>query len=79
MIHLSIQDQIDGNNKVAELREAIGQEFSDNHSSTFRCRLVSISPDGNYCIVDEVDAWGKPAKNFGVRQPSWLTWNAMFY
>jgi len=79
MIALSIQDKFDGSNKVQELRNAIGKEFSDNYSSTLRGRLVSVSADGNHCIIDEVDAYGKKAKEFGKRRPSWLIWNAMFF
>jgi hypothetical protein len=36
MVNLSIQDSIDGHNKIQMLKEAIGKEFSDNHSSTHR-------------------------------------------
>ena len=79
MIALSIQDQFDGSSKVQDLREAIGKEFSDNYSSTLRSRLVSVSADGNHCIVDEVHAYGKPAKELGKRRPSWLIWNGLFY
>jgi len=79
MIALSIQDEFDGSNKVQELREAIGKEFSDNYSSTLRGRLVSVSADGNHCIIDEVDAYGKKAKEFGKRRPSWLIWNMIYF
>ena len=79
MIQLSIQDQFDGSTKVQDLREAIGQEFSDNYSSTLRSKLISVSADGNHCIVDEVTAYGKKPKEFGKRRPSWLIWNSMFF
>ena len=49
MINLSIQDQFDGTGKIAELRSAVGQEFSDNRSSTGRSRLIAVSVDGNTC------------------------------
>lgn len=79
MIPLSIQDKFDGLNKIADLRGAIGQEFSDNYSSTCRSKLISVSADGDHCIVDEIDAYGKKAKEFGKKRPSWLIWNSMFY
>jgi hypothetical protein len=81
MINLSVQDQVDGKGKIAELRGAIGQEFSDNRSSTSRSRLVAVSVDGNTCTVEEVRSeYNKREPKFGHKtQPSWLTWNSMFY
>ena len=43
MISLSVQDKFDGLNKIGDLRGAIGQEFSDNYSSTCRSVLVAVS------------------------------------
>jgi hypothetical protein len=81
MINLSVQDQVDGLNKVSDLRGAIGQEFSDNRSSTSRSRLIAVSDDGNTCTVEEVRSeYNKREPKVGYKtQPSWLTWNSMFY
>jgi hypothetical protein len=83
MIALSIQDKFDGSTKVQDLREAIGQEFSDNRSSTLRSKLVSVSADGNTCVVKEVaspyKSGNQSPKPGTSKQPSWLTWNAMFF
>ncbi len=83
MINLSIQDSIDRKGKVGELIAAIGTEFSDNHSSTCRSILLSVSASGNICEVQEVAntssflSHRKPRP--GVKQvPSWLVWNSMF-
>jgi hypothetical protein len=64
--------------KLDELRGGIGSEFSDNHSATLRSKLLEVSECGNVCTVISVDAYGKQG---GVvsKQPSWLTWNAMFF
>lgn len=83
MIQLSIQDKFDGSTKVQDLRDAIGQEFSDNYSSTLRSRLVSVSADGNTCLTEEVPSpykSGNQNPKPGTKEsPSWLTWNALFY
>ena len=65
MINLSITDPIDGNNKIGELRSSIGNDYCGNN------KLLSVSKDGNRCIVlrDGVK----------ISEPSWLTWNRMFY
>jgi hypothetical protein len=81
MVNLSIQDSIDGLNKVQMLKEAIGKEFSNNYSSTNRSILVSVSECGNICYTKEVKGeYSKNEPKLGIfKQPSWLTWNAMFY
>lgn len=81
MINLSIQDKFDGLNKIGDLRGAIGQEFSDNRSSTFRSKLIAVSADGNTCTVEECRSQynDRQPKKGRKTQPSWLTWNAMFY
>ena len=66
-------------NKVQDLRESIGKEFSDNLSTTLRSVLVSVSECGRFGIINEVDAYGKKAVGFGVKYPTWLIWNAMFF
>lgn len=81
MISLPIQDQFDGSNKVQELRDAIGKTFSDNYSSTLNSKLLSVSKDGTYCIIQECeseynDTTPKPQK---FKRPSWLIWNGLFY
>lgn len=79
MIDLSIVDVVDGSSKVSELRNAIGKEFSDNHSSTGRSVLLSVEANGNVCVTQEVEAYGRKPKAGTKRVPSWLTWNAMFF
>ena len=81
MISLPIQDQFDGSNKVQELRDAIGKTFSDNYSSTLNSKLLSVSKDGTYCVIQECkseynDTTPKPQK---FKRPSWLIWNGLFY
>ena len=65
MINLSISDPIDGMDKIGELRGSIGNDYCGNN------QLLSVSKDGNRCIV----------LRDGVRvsEPSWLTWNRMFF
>jgi hypothetical protein len=65
-------------NKVNELRNSIGKEFSDNYSNTLRSVLLSVSKCGNVCYTMSVDAYNKKGGKTS-KQPSWLTWNAMFY
>ena len=81
MINLSVQDEFDGNGKVAELRSAIGKTYCDNHSTTGNSVLINVSIDGERAYTREVKSeyhQGIPKK--GTRsQPSWLVWNGMFY
>jgi hypothetical protein len=81
MVNLSIQDSIDGLNKVQMLKEAIGKEFSDNYSSTNRSMLVDVSECGNVCYTMEImSEYSKNEPKLGIfKQPSWLTWNGMFF
>ena len=66
MINLSISDPIDGFDKIGELRSSIGLDYCGDN------KLISVSSDGNTCVVER--------KNVGlVKEPSWLTWNRMFY
>ena len=67
--------------KVNELRNSIGNEFSDNYSSTFRSILVDVSECGNVCYTMEVmSEYSKNEPKLGIKQqPSWLTWNGLFY
>jgi hypothetical protein len=79
MINLSIQDKFDGLNKIGDLRNAIGQEFSYNFSSTCRAKLLSVSEDGNRCTFQEVEAYGRKPKPGVGTAASWLIWNSMFF
>ena len=81
MISLSVQDRFDGSSKVIDLKGAIGKDFSDNYSSTGRSKLISVSEDGNQCVVEEVHSQynDRQPKKGSKTQPSWLTWNAMFF
>lgn len=65
MINLSVSDQYDGLGKIDELRSAVGTDYCGDN------QLVSVSKDGNRCIV--LRGTQK------VSEPSWLTWNRMFF
>ena len=83
MISLQIQDQINGTNKVEDLKGVIGQTFSDNFSSTGRSRLVSYNPALDYCMIEEVASEYKcgnqnPKKGLATRE-AWFVWNGFFY
>lgn len=80
MIGLSVQDAADGKGKVAELRSAIGTKFGFYKSSTGHSKLISVSADGNSCVVQDVaSAYRKPKRVMLRTVPSWLIWNALFY
>jgi len=64
--------------KLKELKSAIGKEFSDNYSPTLRSVLLSVSKCGNICYTMSVDAYNKKGGQI-LKQPSYLTWNAIFY
>jgi hypothetical protein len=64
--------------KIDELRNSVGKEFSNNHSNTLRSVLLSVSKCGNVCYTMSVDAYGKKG-GITSKQPSYITWNAMFY
>jgi len=68
MLNLSVSDKYDGSSKVSELRAEIG---NDHHGD---CLLMSVSKDGNRCIVLRTVIGGHAKK---VNEPSWLTWNRM--
>ena len=65
MINLSVSDPIDGFDKIGELRSAVGTDYCGDN------QLVSVSKNGNRCIV--LRGTQK------VSEPSWLTWNRMFF
>lgn len=79
MYNLPVLDAIDQTNRVAQLRGAIGREFSDNMSSTCRSILLGVSEDGKTTFTQEVEAWGCSPQPGTRRNPSMLTWNAIFY
>lgn len=80
MINLSVQDRIDGKGKVAELRSAVGSAFGYRKSSTGRAMLISVSADGDSCVVqDTASDHRKPSRVVRRTAPSWLIWNALFY
>ena len=70
-------------NKIEDLREVVGRVFSDNHSSTLRSMLLSVSRCGNVCYTMEMPSpysFGNKNPKPGMKkQPSWLVWNGIFY
>jgi hypothetical protein len=70
MINLSVCDKIDGLGKIDELRNAIGTDYCGDN------QLVSVSKDGDRCTVKRTVIGGHTKL---VNEPSWLTWNRMFY
>ena len=75
MINLSVSDQYDGLGKIGELRSAVGTDYCGDN------QLVSVSKDGNRCTVRR-NVVLDPSKVLStklVNEPSWLTWNRMFF
>jgi hypothetical protein len=70
MINLSVSDQYDGLGKIDELRSAVGTDYCGDN------QLVSVSKDGNRCTVKRTVIGGHTKL---VNEPSWLTWNRMFF
>jgi hypothetical protein len=70
MINLSVCDEIDGLGKIDELRNAIGTDYCGDNT------LVSVSEDGDRCTVRRKIMVGRTKL---VNEPSWLTWNRMFF
>jgi hypothetical protein len=70
MINLSVCDKIDGLGKIDELRNAVGTDYCGDN------QLVSVSKDGNRCTVKRTVIGGHTKL---VNEPSWLTWNRMFF
>lgn len=68
MINLSVQDKLDGKGKINDLRGAVGTTYGSGEWAT---KLISVSDDGNTCVVEE--------RGQRKRQPSWLTWNRFFF
>mgnify|MGYP003628291861 FL=1 len=65
MVNLSIQDKFDGLGKIDDLRNAIGENYLGDNE------LLHVSKNGNRCIVLR--------NNQKISEPSWLTWNRMFF
>ena len=70
MINLSVSDQYDGLGKIDELRSAVGTDYCGDN------QLVSVSKDGDRCTVKRTVIGGHTKL---VNEPSWLTWNRMFF
>jgi hypothetical protein len=70
MINLSVCDKIDGLGKIDELRNAVGTDYCGDN------QLVSVSKNGDRCTVKRTVIGGHTKL---VNEPSWLTWNRMFY
>ena len=70
MINLSVSDQYDGLGKIDELRNAVGTDYCGDN------QLVSVSKDGDRCTVKRTVIGGHTKL---VNEPSWLTWNRMFF
>ena len=70
MINLSVSDQYDGLGKIDELRSAVGTDYCGDN------QLVSVSKDGNRCTVKRTVIGGHTKL---ANEPSWLTWNRMFF
>ena len=83
MIDLKIQDQINGINKLKQLKSVVGQTYSDNFSSTGRSKLVSYDPEEDICIVEEVASeykCGNQNPKLGKEsREAWYVWNGFFY
>ena len=77
MTNLKLQDEANGAYKIFDLKQAIGREFSDNHSPTLRSKLIAVSECGNICTVISIDAYNRQGGKVS-KQPSYLTWNAIF-
>ena len=78
MINLSVCDKIDGLGKIDELRNAIGTDYCGDNT------LVSVSEDGDRCTVrrkieDITHMYLMVGRTKLVNEPSWLTWNRMFF
>ena len=74
MINLSISDPIDGDDKIGELRSVVGKYHQDGDI----VQLISVSEDGGRCIVLKRDYTNR-CEPYKVSEPSWLTWNRMFF
>jgi len=63
--------------KVSYLKDQVGKEFSDNLSSTLRCKLLSVSESMQHCLVIEIPAGGKEPKHTNPYKclPNWYVFN----
>ena len=86
---LSVQDQFNGSSKVADLKDAIGRQYSLRQSSTGWAELNSVSDDGDTCYWKEIDSkWrskfmcGKyddKSSQITHSEPSYISWNKLFF
>tara|TARA_R110002012_G_scaffold118746_3_gene267726 strand:+ start:1062 stop:1310 length:249 start_codon:yes stop_codon:yes gene_type:complete len=82
MISLKDQDQFNGSNKRQMLIDAVGERFSDNHSSTGASVLVMVCEDDTVVTKEVASEYKsnttKPKPGLKC-QPDWLVWNGLFY
>ena len=67
---------------LAELKNSIGKDCSQNQSPTLRAKLVSVGE--SLSVFESVPSpWGPPPSpgEVGVRYkvPNWIAWNSFFY
>ena len=74
MINLSVSDSIDGLGKIDELRNVVGKFHMDGDI----VKVLSVSEDGDRCIVLKRDYTNR-CEPYKVSEPSWLTWNRLFF
>ena len=74
MINLSVSDKYDGLGKIDELRSVVGKFQQDGDI----VKVISVSKDGNRCIVLKRDSTNR-CEPYKVSEPSWLTWNRLFF
>ena len=74
MISLSVSDKYDGLGKIDELRSVVGKFQQDGDI----VEVIRVSEDGDRCIVLKRDVTNR-CEPYKVSEPSWLTWNRMFY
>ena len=74
MINLSVSDKYDGLGKIDELRSVVGKFQQDGDI----VKVLSVSEEGDRCIVLKRDSTNR-CEPYKVSEPSWLTWNRLFY
>ena len=69
--------------KIKDLQDAIGQDFSDNYSSTGRSILVDVKKKGGKWVAITQEAPSKynskKPKKGETEATVGITWNAMFF
>ena len=74
MINLSVSDKYDGLGKIDELRSVVGKSQQDGDI----VKVLSVSEEGDRCIVLKRDSTNR-CEPYKVSEPSWLTWNRLFF